>query len=370
MRQRLELDHVEWGEAVGQSELVDVEPWQVSAPTATLDAVVSWVSAVIDSAVAGTTAAASEPVTFSVGGATVATVGHDGHGEAIVERITSVGETGLFGIVTEPADRPTGPMVILLNAGIINHVGPSRLWVEFARRWAAGGVRVLRFDLSGLGDSPVRAGQPRDEIYPPVAFDDLAEVVAAMAPDRPQDVILTGLCSGGYHAIEGGIALGVGGVCVINPILTATPSEIHAEDEGNRTPDIDPRRQATTARRRWVRALPAHDFLGSVVDRLPDAAWWFINRVAVASPPARIIERLVDSGVDTFIVCGDKEARVMRRGQAAAFRRLTRTGRFTLEVMPGIDHELFARVSRDRVGPVVTERILLSAFRTDPAPRA
>jgi hypothetical protein len=159
-------------------------------------------------------------------------------------------------------------------------------------------------------------------------------------------------------------------VCVINPILTASPSEIRVTDDGRATPEIDPRRQATTARRRWVRALPAHDLLGSIVDRLPDAAWWFINRVAVASPPGRIVEKLVDGGVDTFMVCGDKEARVMRRGQAAAFRRLTRSGRFHLVVMPGIDHELFARASRDRVGPVVTERILGSVTVADPARRA
>ena len=206
-------------------------------------------------------------------------------------------------------------------------------------------------------------------MYPPEAFDDLAEVVAAVSPGGAGEVILTGLCAGGYHSIEGGIALGVRGVWIINPILTAAPSEIKADD-GPRTPDVDPRRQATTARKKWVRALPAHDFLGSIVDKLPDPAWWLINRVAVASPPARIIEKLVDSGVDTHIVCGDKEARVMRRGQAAAFRRLARTGRFHLEVMPGIDHELFARASRDRVGPVVTDGILKSVATTEPARRA
>ena len=375
MRTRLEMDHVEWGEANGQADFVDVEPFEVRQPLATMDAVVSWVSEVIG--------AERETSTFSVparhtdaadvadGDARSAIVEHDDEGGAVVERIATLGEAGLFGIVTEPA-RSVGQKVpqtvILLNAGLIDHVGPSRLWVDFARRWAGGGVRTLRFDLSGLGDSPTRPGQVEDEMYPPEAFDDLAEVVAVMAPDGPGSVILAGLCSGGYHSIEGGIALGVGGVCVINPILTARPSEIHAQD-GARTPEIDSRRQATTARKRWVRALPAHDLLGSIVDRLPDAVWWIINRVAVGSPPGRIIEKLVDSGVETYVVCGDGEARVMRRGQAAAFRRLARSGRFHLEVMPGIDHELFARASRDRVGPVVTERILRSVTTTEPVRR-
>jgi alpha-beta hydrolase superfamily lysophospholipase len=375
MKQRLELDHVEWGEAAGQSEFVDVQPFEVRPPVATVEAVMAWVSGVVGPGPAGTDDDATG--TFSLPVRTTATVAGDDAEGAVTERIVTVGDIGLFGIVSERADAPTGPtgaptgpMVILFNAGVINHVGPARLWVDFARRWAAGGVRALRFDLSGLGDSPTRPGQRQDEMYPPEAFDDLGEVVAAMAPDGPGDVILTGLCSGGYHSIEGAMALGIGNVCVINPVLTAQPAEIYADDDGQRTLDVDPRRQATTARKRWVRALPAHDLLGGIVDRLPDAAWWFINRVAVANPPGRIIGRLVDSGADTYVVCGDMEAGMMRRGQAAAFRRLARTGRFHLEVMPGIDHELFARASRDRVEPVVTERILLSAVRTVPTNRA
>ncbi|MGH9017802.1 MAG: alpha/beta hydrolase [Acidimicrobiales bacterium] len=359
MRERLEGDGVEWGEASGQSALVDVEPFEAVQPDEAVDTVVTWVSDAVGSS--------SPTVALTAVVRTEAVVARDAGGDAVVERIEGLGELGLFGVVTEPPGPPAARTVILLNAGVMDHVGPARLWVDFARRWAAGGVRVLRFDLSGLGDSPVRAGQRPDLAYPPEAFDDMATVIAAMGGARR--VVLTGLCSGGYHAIEGAISLGVRHVCVINPILTASPSEIRVDGAAVGAAEVDPRRQATTARRRWVRALPAHDLLGGIVDRLPDPAWWLINKVAVASPPGRIIERLVGDGVDTYVVCGDREARVMRRGQAAAFRRLTRTGRFHLEVMPGIDHELFARVSRDRVGPVVTERILISAARTVPADR-
>ena len=365
MRERLEEEAVEWGEATGQAELVDVEPFQVREPRAAAETVRRWVLELLRPGGAG----AAGGVFAVPGGRTAVTLGGGAHG-AVVERTVALGPLGLFGIVCEPeVARAGAPTVVLLNAGIIDHVGPSRLWVEFARRWAGGGARVVRFDLSGLGDSPARAGQREDEMYPPEAFDDLGEVVKAFAPEGGGEMILTGLCSGGYHSVEGGIAFGVGSVCLINPILTARPSEI-TSDEASRTPAIDARRRATTARRRWVRALPAHELLGSIVDRLPDVAWWAINKVAVASPPARIMERLVASGVDTYVVCGEKEAAVMRRGQAAAFRRLARTGRFHLEVMPGIDHELFARASRDRVGPVVTERILSSvstAASTRPA---
>jgi hypothetical protein len=48
--------------------------------------------------------------------------------------------------------------VLLLNAGLIHHVGPSRLYVKLARKLAALGFVVLRYDMSGVGDS-----QPRND---------------------------------------------------------------------------------------------------------------------------------------------------------------------------------------------------------------
>jgi alpha-beta hydrolase superfamily lysophospholipase len=375
MAARLAMDHVEWGDAVGQADMVDVEPFAIVEPVATIDAMATWISDVVPP----DTAAFSVPVrrravmahapdgddaamAHAPDGDDGAPGGDAGGGapRAVVERIVTLGSLGLFGVVCEPEVAPEGPAVVLLNAGVIDHVGPSRLWVEFARRWAAHGVRVLRFDLSGLGDSPCRPGQAEDLMYPPEAFDDLSEVVRALSPDDPSDVVLAGLCSGGYHSVEGGIALGVRGVCLINPILTAKPSELVAGADAAGTPRVDPRRRATTARRHWVRALPAHDLIGGIVDRLPDPAWWVINRVAVENPPAKILERLVDNGVDTYIVCGEPEARTLRRGQTAALRRLARSGRFHLEVVPGIDHELFARRSRDLVAPMVTAQVLSS----------
>ena len=51
------------------------------------------------------------------------------------------------------------------------------MWVELSRAWAALGFPCYRFDLSGLGDSPVRAGQVRNLVRAPEAFDDVVDVV-------------------------------------------------------------------------------------------------------------------------------------------------------------------------------------------------
>jgi len=64
------------------------------------------------------------------------------------------GGAGLVGIVTEPEAPLDRPMVLLLNAGMLHRVGPNRLHVRLADRLASLGFRVLRFDFSGIGDSP------------------------------------------------------------------------------------------------------------------------------------------------------------------------------------------------------------------------
>ena len=86
-----------------------------------------------------------------------------GSGRAGVrERAVELGPARLFGVLSEPEHgiEPSAPTVVFLNVGVIGHQGPGRLWVEHARAFvAAGGVRCLRADLSGIGDSPARPGR-------------------------------------------------------------------------------------------------------------------------------------------------------------------------------------------------------------------
>lgn len=65
----------------------------------------------------------------------------------------------LIGVVTDPSTRNGSPpktAVILLNPGIVHRVAPGRMYVKMARALAAMGFVVLRFDFSGIGDSPAR----------------------------------------------------------------------------------------------------------------------------------------------------------------------------------------------------------------------
>ena len=127
----------------------------------------------------------------------------------LTERPVFLGaDPAVFGILTEP--RP-GEMrrraVILLNAGATYHVGPNRVYVSLARRWARRGYFVLRMDLCGLGDSGTRSGRPDNEVFPPAALDDIRAAIEFLrARHGIDDLTLCGFCSGAYHSLRAAVA--------------------------------------------------------------------------------------------------------------------------------------------------------------------
>lgn len=103
----------------------------------------------------------------------------------------------LIGVLTPPPEAEDGkdlPAILLLNAGLIHHVGPNRLYVNLARALAAMGFAVLRFDLSGIGDSKVR----EDHLpFAESAVNETQEAMDHLSEARGhQRFILMGICSG------------------------------------------------------------------------------------------------------------------------------------------------------------------------------
>ena len=115
------------------------------------------------------------------------------------------------------------PWVVLVNVAAEHHIGPGRRWVEFARRWAGDGYRVVRIDQSGIGDSPTHEGQVEDEPFAPEWIDDMREVVRTLSADG-STVVVVGLCSGSYSAFEVALWEKVEAVFAVNPRLTLYPA--------------------------------------------------------------------------------------------------------------------------------------------------
>ena len=89
--------------------------------------------------------------------------------------------------------------VLMLNAGMIHHAGPGRIYVKLARKLAAYGFTSVRFDFSGVGDSPVRTDNlPVTEI----AVKEPQDVMDTLQAQGFERFILVGICSGAYCAFR------------------------------------------------------------------------------------------------------------------------------------------------------------------------
>jgi pimeloyl-ACP methyl ester carboxylesterase len=125
----------------------------------------------------------------------------------------------LVGVYTPAASSATrcdgGLAVVLLNAGLIHHVGPHRLHVKLARALAEHGLSALRVDLSAIGDSSVR---PDSLPSKDLAVREPKEIMDDLGCRGHGRFVLFGICSGASLALQSASAdPRVVGVVLINP---------------------------------------------------------------------------------------------------------------------------------------------------------
>jgi uncharacterized protein len=104
----------------------------------------------------------------------------------------------LLGVVCSP-NRPlqkSSLFVIIVAGQPQTRVGPHRMFVELARHLAEEGIRSLRFDCSGWGDSP---GPTRS--FEESRFDIVTVVQSVLREDPDQQVVIVGLCDGATAAL-------------------------------------------------------------------------------------------------------------------------------------------------------------------------
>jgi alpha/beta superfamily hydrolase len=126
------------------------------------------------------------------------------------ERVIQIGRpvplTGIWGqpqsLDSTTADAPKKVAVLLLNSGVMHHIGTCRLSVKLARRInSVNQLPTFRFDFSGIGDSEARRlnGFSLDA----QAVEEVREVMDYLGDQFGIEAfILYGLCSGGHISYQ------------------------------------------------------------------------------------------------------------------------------------------------------------------------
>lgn len=146
-------------------------------------------------------------------------------GRRALESVCSIkpASLGMFGILTEPG--PAVPRseycLLYLNAGGVRHIGPNRMWVESARRWAANGVASLRFDLRGIGESDGEQYIDVPGLYKDRLMDQIEAAINSLRRHTGMKrFIAIGLCSGACWAFHAAVRNpDVQGAILVNPSL-------------------------------------------------------------------------------------------------------------------------------------------------------
>lgn len=359
-----DLGRAQHMEVPGQPELLDVQSPDQVVPSEGIETVATWLDKVMPRDALPVSLPAAGEVTVVSSQSSRFGGGPDGEPVAVRERAVRLGPLGLFGIETEPAViAGSGPTCVFFSVANEHRIGPGRLWVGLSRSLAGAGLRSVRVDVNGFGDSPSRDGQGLPPVHSVLAIDDVLESARAVSPDDPGNVVLFGLCSSGYQILEAALSLSPQGVCPLNPALVFEPPEMASRGR------MDARRRfclpesglvnAASEKQpiQWVkRRFPK--LLSSVRRDLRIVGWRLRSAFGLLqNRPGERIQELAESGTDVLLICGPSEIKPFIETGLRAERTGRPGTRLKVEVLPSLQHSLLSRSDRDEVAKMIIDHV-------------
>ena len=253
---------------------------------------------------------------------------------------------GLAGVLCRPErDAERRVALLLLNAGAINRVGPNRLWVEAARRWAARGVPSLRLDVEGIGDADGDASDYVTDagLYVPELVDQVLDGARALEAEAPgAQLVCVGLCSGAYWGFHAALrTIEVGGVVMLNPRAIFWDEELEQSHNARFV------RRVLGSRSTWRRVLrgeiPRARLAGAARLALRSLTWHLrggSRTGALVDPTIDAFDRLRDAGVNVVMAFGRNEPLHDELAERGLLEQPDRWPRLRLEELPGAVHTL------------------------------
>jgi alpha-beta hydrolase superfamily lysophospholipase len=290
----------------------------------------------------------------------------------------------LFGILSTPARlSPSAPAVLLLNTSANPRWGNARIAVDLARSLAADGLMSLRIDAPGMGDTAPQTGEV-GRPYAEATTAGALHAVAELERRSQRPVVVLGVCSGAYHALQ--VAYGddrVGGLILVN-LQRFVWREGDPSDNVRRT-DLRPTRfylRNILSAQAWLRLLRADfdvaNLIRVVVARQIRRAIAGIDPLLNLLPGAmtrvgrvrRDMRGLGDRGMPMLYVlgCNDPGVEELAEYFGRDGWRLRRQPNVTFRVLEGADHTLGTRQLRAMLIEAIREWCRQSWPAQDDAP--
>ena len=299
------------------------------------------------------------------------------------------GGTQIFGILTSPKD-PGGAAVaakprnciLMVNQGCVHHIGPSRLWVTQARKWAREGKVSLRMDLTGIGESAPRPGLAANVPYSPAALEDIDVALHFLQGQaRGGNCHMLSMCSGAYHAFQVAVAgKPLRSAIIVNPLIffVSEAQALNAPPEQAqpvRIQDHELTAIADAYKRKIFSLEPWKKLLSGRVDyrylsayalkRGTQAASSAAAKVAgklglqLRTPLARELGQAANSGTLLRFVFaeGDEGYKVLQRQADKLMEKLQAQKKMSLDFVGPADHTFTTFSAREKLMKILDQRI-------------
>lgn len=336
-RQRWNSERVDWATTNEQGPLLDTELPDSVQPAMTTAQIRTWL-----------TAPEAQESHYSIARHSLdAVISCDSTAFVVRERVVELGARRMFGVVSEPVGDVRGSLIVMVNGINEDHVGPSRLWVELSRRWAALGLRCVRFDFNELGESPWLPGQPDRPVFDKTLRFDIGDAVRALIPENPAESVLIGLCSGAQVALEAALELKTRGFYAINPQVG---TGVVRSANQLRNSDRDTVRSFA---QRFDKILKRHLWVDEMIQ-------WMSRLVLLSAFSPKVRSSLVQNNSRMLLVLGPNDVspfiRIPVIGSLIG-HRLTSSEHIDVVVVPGLDHDFLSTLGRGRAVAILDRHV-------------
>jgi pimeloyl-ACP methyl ester carboxylesterase len=335
---RWDEEHVEWATTSEQGPMLETELPSSVQPAATIAQIQAWL-----------TAPTSVPASLSTPPRSRDTVVVTGvEALPVRERVVELGVRKMFAIVCEPIGDAHGPLMVMVNGINEDHIGPSRLWVELSRRWAALGLRSVRFDLGELGESPWFPGQTDRPVFDKTRSQDIGDAVRALNPTSPADSVFVGLCSGAQLAMVVARKIKNRGVCAINPQVGA--AMLRSADHLKKS-DQESIRSLVRRVQTLLRRYPWIDEMIEQISLLAHSSTY----------PPKVSPALIEKRAEMLFLMSPEDLSPFTQLPvlgADLRRRLVSSEHLRFEIVPGLDHDFLSTLGRGRAVAILDRHVV------------